>query len=154
MNGSEILAQNSGKESQMKREVGLWIDHNRSVVITLVGDKEETLEIRSNVEKFIRLTGGLKAKKTNLSEMSTSEDVGDRRYENHLNGYYNGLTAILQNADSIWIIGPGEAKGELKKSLEKGQLGDRIVGIVNAGKMTGPQISAKVRDHFHKYQNG
>jgi hypothetical protein len=132
----------------MKREVGLWIDHHKTVMVTLVDEKEETREIRSNVIKYIRLTGGLSPTKPNLSEMSTAETMGDRRYQNRLNGYYDGLVSLLRKADSIWIFGPGEAKGELKKRLELEKLGGRIVSIETVDKMTDRQIAAKVRQHY------
>ena len=132
----------------MKREVGLWIDHHKTVMVTVIDEKEETREIRSNVVKHIRLTGGLQPKKPNLSVMSTAEDVGDRRYDNRLTGYYDGVVSLLQNADSIWIFGPGEAKTELKKRLERADLGGRIVSVETVDKMTDRQIVAKVRQHY------
>jgi hypothetical protein len=132
----------------MKREVGLWIDHHKTVIITIVNEKVETREIRSNIEKHLSLAGSVPANKVNLSMMSTAEDVGDRRYENHLNGYYTGVVALLRNADSIWIFGPGEAKVELKKRLEQQDLGGRIVSVDTVDKMTNLQIAAKVRQHF------
>jgi hypothetical protein len=131
----------------MKREVGLWIDHHKTVMVTVVNEKEETREIRSNVEKYVRLSGSLPVKKLNLSSMSTAEDVGDRRYGNHLRGYYDGVVSMLRNADSIWIFGPGEAKDELKKRLEHEELGGRIVSVETVDKMTDRQIAAKVRQH-------
>ncbi len=129
----------------MKRKVGLWIDHHKTVMVTLVDDKEETREIRSNVVKYIRLTGGLSPAKPNLSDLSTAENMGDRRYENRLNGYYDGLVSLLRDADSIWIFGPGEAKGELKKRLDREKLSERIVSVETVDKMTDRQIAAKVR---------
>lgn len=132
----------------MKREVGLWIDHHKTVMVTMVGEKEETREIRSNVEKHLSLAGVMTAKKVNLSVMSTAEDVGDRRYGNHLNGYYDGVVSMLRNADSIWIFGPGEAKAELQKRLELQDLGARIVSVETVDKMTDRQIAAKVRLHY------
>jgi len=54
----------------------------------------------------------------------------------------------IRDAGSILIFGPGEAKDEFKKRLEKDNLGDRIVGIETAEKMTDPQIAAKVARHF------
>lgn len=132
----------------MKREVGLWIDHHKTVMVTLVDEKEETREIRSNVARSIRLTGGLTPKKPNLSTMSTAENMGDRRYENRLNGYYDGLVSLLRNADAIWIFGPGEAKGELKKRLDGEKLGGRIVSVETVDKMTNRQIAAKVRQRY------
>ena len=134
----------------MKREVGLWIDHYKTVMVTLVNEKEETREIRSNVDKHLRLSGGMTAKKPNLSAMSIAEDVGDRRFVNHLNEYYDGVVSLLRNADSIWIFGPGEAKGELKKRLEREDLDGRIVSVETVDKMTDRQIAAKVRQHYQQ----
>jgi hypothetical protein len=58
------------------------------------------------------------------------------------------VVSFLRNADSIWIFGPGEAKGELKKRLERENLDGRIYRVETAGKMTDRQITAKVRQHF------
>ena len=49
----------------MKREVGLWIDHHKTVMVTMINEKEETREIRSNVEKHVRLSPGSPAKTSN-----------------------------------------------------------------------------------------
>jgi hypothetical protein len=134
----------------MKREVGLWIDHHKTVMVTMVDEKEETREIRSNVEKHARLSPGMHAKVTNISTTSHAEDVIDRRYGNHLSGYYDGVVSMLRNADSIWIFGPGEAKVELKKRLERDELGGRIISVETVDKMTDRQIAAKVRQHFQQ----
>jgi hypothetical protein len=45
-------------------------------------------------------------------------------------------------------LGPGEAKGELKKRLKSQELGGRIVGIETVDKMTDRQIAARVRQRF------
>lgn len=132
----------------MKRVVGLWIDHHKTVMVTLVNESEEIREIRSNVEKHTSLAGVVPANKVNLSLMSTAEDVGDRRFANHLNGYFDGVVSLLRNADSIWIFGPGEAKVELQKRLERQDLGDRIVRVETMEKMTNRQIAAKVRQQY------
>ena len=134
----------------MKREVGLWIDHRKTVMVTVENEKEETREIRSNVVKNLTLSGVVPANKENKSEMSTAEDVGDRRYENHLNEYYDGVVSLLRNADSILIFGPGEAKVELQKRLENQNLGERITSVETVDKMTNRQIAAKVRDYFQR----
>ena len=134
----------------MKREVGLWIDHHKTVMVTMANEKEETREIWSNVEKHVRFSGALHLKDANGSVMSNAEDVSDRRFENHLNGYYDGVASLLRNADSIWIFGPGEAKVELQKRLEHQDLGARIVSVETVGKMTNRQIEAKVRQHFQQ----
>jgi hypothetical protein len=77
-----------------------------------------------------------------------ADDSRQRTFTGHLNIYYEAVFACLRDAESILIFGPGEAKGELKKRLEKSKLGGSIVGVETADKMTDRQIAAKVRQYF------
>ena len=56
----------------------------------------------------------------------------------------------LRDAEFILIFGPGEAKGELRKRLEKSKLGGRIAGVETVDKMTDRQIAAKIRQYFEE----
>jgi hypothetical protein len=132
----------------MKREVGLWIDHRKAVIVTIENEVEVTRELRSNMEKHVRFSGDTRAKASNNSQGSTTEDMRDRQFENHLNDYYEGVISLIRVADSIWIFGPGEGKVELENRLKHDELGGRIVGVETVDKMTDNQIAAKVRDHF------
>ena len=60
------------------------------------------------------------------------------------------MIASLRGAEAILILGPGEAKGELKRRLKKDGLDGRVVGIETADKMTDRQIEARVRGYFHE----
>ena len=124
----------------MKKELGLWIDHKKAVVAMVSPDGADTKHITSDMESHVRFSGGA----ANI----TDEDIRDRRFENHLNKYYDEVIACVRDADSILIMGPGEAKVELKKRLESQQLGDRVVGVETTDKMTDRQVAAKVRQHF------
>ena len=128
----------------MKKEMGLWIDHEKAVIVTITGKDEETKQIKSNIEKHVRFSG-------NTSAASSSEDMRDRKFGNHLNSYYDEVVAHLREAEAIQIFGPGEAKTELEARLEHAGLKGRIVQIETADKMTDPQIEAKVRQHFLKW---
>jgi hypothetical protein len=125
----------------MKKEIGLWIDHRKAVVVTVSDEGEVVKEITSSMEKHVRFASG-------NSEDGSSEDVRDRQFENHLNNYYDAVIDVIRDGDSILIFGPGEAKGELEKRLESKELGDRIVGVETVDKMTDRQIAAKVRERF------
>lgn len=125
----------------MKTEIGLWIDHRKAVIVIVKDKVEEVKEIISNMEKHVRFASG-------SSEDGSSEDVRDRQFGNHLNSYYDSVTAAIRDGDSIQIFGPGEAKGELQKYLKKNDLGERIVSVESADKMTDRQIAAKVRAHY------
>lgn len=132
----------------MKREVGLWIDHRKAVIVTIENDVEVTLEIKSNMEKHVRFSSGSHSKASNNPQGSTAEDVRDRQFGDHLGLYYDGIISFIRDADSIWIFGPGEAKVELENRLKHEGLGGRIVGVETVDKMTDRQIAAKIRDHF------
>lgn len=127
----------------MKKEIGLWIDHRKAVVVIVSDEGEEVKEITSNMEKHIRFSG-------RASEDGASEDVRDRQFENHLNSYYDEVIAVIGGRDAIQIFGPGEAKGELKKRLESGGFNGHILGIETVDKMTDRQIAAKVREGRRK----
>ena len=74
----------------------------------------------------------------------------NRQFTGHLNRYYGEVVECLRDAESIFIFGPGEAKGELEKRLASKGLGGRVVGIETVDKMTERQIAAKVRQYFFR----
>jgi hypothetical protein len=55
-----------------------------------------------------------------------ADDLRQRELTGDLNVYYDEVISCIRDAESILIFGPGEAKGELKKRLEKDNLGGRI----------------------------
>ena len=55
---------------------------------------------------------------------------------------------MLRDAESIFLFGPGEAKGELKKRLEDDHLDHLIQAVETVDQMTDRQIAAKVREYF------
>ncbi len=136
----------------MKREVGLWIDHTKAIIVTYMGEKEETIQIRSNIEKHVHFSGGSRLRPLYGTSNISGESNPDQSFSDFLSPYYDGVVSLLRHADSIWIFGPGEAKGELEKRLQRDQLDSHIVGIETVAKMTDSQIAAKVRLHFQEFQ--
>jgi hypothetical protein len=126
----------------MKKQVGLWIDHRKAVIVIVTEAGEEIKEITSSMEKHVRFTGGT------ASEDGSTEDVRDRQFGNHLKNYYDEVIGLIRDAATIQIFGPGEAKGELKKLLENMGLKERILAFETVDKMTDHQIAAKVRDRL------
>jgi hypothetical protein len=136
----------------MKAKVGLWIDHRQAMIVALTERGEETRRIESNVEKQLRRSGRSPADAPFEAQMVPADDAREREYQGHLAHYYDEIAGYLReaNAIAILILGPGEAKGELKKRLDKDKGGTRIVALETADKMTEPQVAAKVRHHFLK----
>ena len=120
----------------MQRFAGVWIDHKKAVVVRITDGVEEINSIVSDVERHVRFSGG------------KPEDQQEHRFANHLKEYYEKVISFLHEADSILILGPGEAKGEFEKLLSAASSGTRIDGLETVDKMTDHQIAAKVREHF------
>ena len=124
----------------MRRKVGLWIDHKKAVIFSLSDEGAEIKRISSELEKDVRFSGGV--------QKESAEKHKDKRLTGHLNNYYDEVLSYIRKAESILIFGPGEAKMELKKRLEKVELHQHIVGMETVDKMTDNQIVAKVRQRF------
>jgi hypothetical protein len=124
----------------MNGNVGLWIDHRQAVIVNLKDGGENTLRILSHMEKHVRFSRN--------KQDPAGEDQRDRRFTGHLDKYYDEVVSCIRDADAILILGPGEAKGELRTRLENQSLGGRVAACNPADKMTDGQLAAKVRKHF------
>ena len=125
----------------MTREVGLWIDHRKAVVVIVTEKAEETKVMESGMEKHTRFSG-------RRAGGDAAEDTRDRQFGNRLSEFYDKVIDTIGDAGAIQIFGPGEAKGELATRLERKGLKGRIVTVESMDKMTDRQIAAKVREHF------
>jgi len=132
----------------MKKKVGLWIDHRKAVIVFLTDEKEEIKVVKSNVEKQIRRAAASRSSGPFESQAVPADDRQQRKFTAHLNTYYNEVVSFIYDAESILVFGPGEAKGQLKKHLEREGLDERIVGVETVDEMTDGQIAAKARQHY------
>ncbi len=132
----------------MRTRVGLWMDHRKAVIVVVTDKDEEMKLIVSKVEKQLRRSGGSPLRGPHEALQVPADDSREREFTGHLNIYYDAIIACTRDSEAILILGPGEAKGELKKRLEKNNLGGRIVGVETVDKMTDRQIAAKVRQYF------
>ena len=134
----------------MGTKVGLWIDHRKAMIVAVTDKGEEARLVISKAEKQLRRSGDSPLKGSYETLQVPADDSRQKTFTGHLNLYYDAVIAAMRNAESILIFGPGEAKGELRKRLERNNLGGRIVAIETVDKMTDRQIAAKVREHFPK----
>ena len=132
-----------------KKIAGLWIDHRKAVITTVSGEREETTEIRSNVEKQPGRVDGVRSTSAYEAHHAQADDIREREFTAHLNGYYAKVIEVVRDVESILLFGPGEAKGELRKRLEQAGFGARVTAVETTDKMTDLQIVAKVRNYFH-----
>ncbi len=134
----------------MTTNVGLWVDHKKAVIATVKGRRVETHLTISHVEKQLRRTGSSPLKGSFDDFGVPAGDSRKRAFMCHLNVYYDTVIAGLGTPEQILIMGPGEAKIELKKRLMRTPLGKRIADVRPADKMTPTEIATQAKKYFAK----
>jgi hypothetical protein len=135
----------------MDRQLGLWIDHKQAYLIRNGTKKVEV--IPSNVKRRAHFTGGARISGS-YNQNLDSELRHNDHYQLQLGKYYAQVIKTIQNADSILLMGPGEAKLEFKKEIQKhADLRGRLVKVEPADKMTINQMLAHVRLFYENLSN-
>ena len=132
----------------MQTTAGLWIDHRQAVIVIISDKVQNTKRITSSIEKQLRQSGRVRPRSTYNSRGAAADNSREREYRGLPADYYNEIIACIGDATMIFIFGPGEAKDELKKRIERSAEDKRIVGVETAGEMTEKQIVERVRRQF------
>ena len=132
----------------MGTKVGLWIDHRKALIVAVTDKGEEIRVVISKVEKQPARSGGVRSTTPYEAHLVPADDSRERKFTGHLNIYYNAVIASLRDAESILILGPGEANGELEKRLGREGLAGHIVAVETVDKITDRQLAAQVRQRF------
>lgn len=129
----------------MTRHVGLWIDHKHAYIISHEDKKVQV--IPSNLEP--RVHGGGTRIGGMYNQGLDSELGYNDRYQHQLHEFYEKVIGAVREAEHIFVMGPGEAKHEFEKALQKHKdLRDRLLKTETAAKMTEKQMTARVREFF------
>jgi hypothetical protein len=129
----------------MKINAGVWIDHHKAVILLITDEGEDLRQITSEVHQTALVTHGAEVKTPYARTDLMAEGKVERKVESYLDKYYDEVIACLQNADSIWILGPGKAKRELKKRIQGQKLKGNIARVDTVDEMTDHEIADHVR---------
>jgi hypothetical protein len=130
----------------MTINAGVWIDHSKAVVLRITDEGEDIRQVISDDNKTAHSASGTGTKNAYTRNDFVAEDKLERKAESRLNKYYDEVIALLKDVDSIFILGPGEAKGELKKRIESKKLKGQIARVDTVDKMTDHEIAKHVRE--------
>lgn len=132
----------------MSDRKGVWIDHRRALVVTILPQGEQTAVVVSNVEKHPQRSGDSALHGSYEAAQVPADDRRQRALTGDLAVYYDAVITALGHFDGLYIFGPGEAKGQLKTQLAKRQPGGKLVVVETADSMSDRQVVARVRAHF------
>ena len=124
----------------MSKDVGVWIDHKKAVIVSIVAGEATTRTLTSDVGAHPHYSG-------------SQEGGGEKKYEERhnlrLDKYYDEVIGQIGQPDALLLFGPGEAKLQLKDRLGRSHASsERMVAVESTDKLTDPQIVAKVKEHY------
>lgn len=124
----------------MSKKMGVWIDHKKAVIVSAAKDQLSAKTLESGIRPHTHYAG---------SQVGGGEKKYEERNDQSLDRFYDEVIGQLGQPDAIFIIGPGEAKLQLKERLAGVKALSRShVTVETTDKLTDPQIVEKVRDHF------
>lgn len=124
----------------MSHKAGVWIDHRKAVIVSASGDTVTTRTLASDVAGHPRYGG---------QQDGGGEQKYEARHGQSLDRYYDEVIGLLGQPEAILIVGPGEAKLELKARLELSKSPAKpSIDVEAADQLSDPQIVAKVKEHF------
>jgi hypothetical protein len=132
----------------MTKNIGLWIDHKKAILVIQGEQGEDVQKIESGVGRHVPYRGASRPKSPYSAQYQQGDDQLDNKFTEQLNKFYEKVIAQIRAAEAVLIFGPGEAKGELGKRIAHEKVKVQIVGIETTDKMTDRQIATKVRKYF------
>ena len=130
----------------MERNVGLWIDHKQAYLIWNEDGKVEI--IPSQIEPPAHRSGGTQLG-GKLNQKADVEVRRSDRFRLQINKYYQQVIQAIKDASSIFVMGPGEAKIEFQKAIQRRKhLHNRLLKVETTDKMTKNQMIAYVRKFY------
>ena len=107
--------------------VGIWIDHRKAVIVSASADRVTVKTLESTVGPHSRYSGRAGSP---MPEGGPQDEGGEKKYEErygqHLDQYYDEVIGQLGQPEALLILGPGEAKLQLKERLSRLQGAVRV----------------------------
>jgi hypothetical protein len=130
----------------MKKNTGIWIDHKEAILVSIDGGQTFVQHVESGAESNIKPSGGWKAGGTTVAQAVFNEHTAEERRKHQYHAFYKKVIALLGDSSGIALFGPGEAKIELAKEIEKvAELQKKITEVEPCERMTENQLIAKVK---------
>ena len=106
----------------MRKEIGIWLDTNKAVLVSLLDGKNENVSIlESEVESRTRFPGEKKPSRIG-SLLTNAENKILNRKKQQKHQYFNEIIKTIDDdTQALYLFGPSKTKIELEKELRKHQ---------------------------------
>jgi stalled ribosome rescue protein Dom34 len=132
------------------KNIGIWLDKEKALLVTIENGVESLITIPSNIDHF-HVGGGSGTR----FKGGPQDVVQDRKYlekENHqLKEYFKNIASKIKDADGIALFGPAQTYEKFEKELSEHYkyLSVKIKGVKKSDSMTTNQVNALVRSFFN-----
>lgn len=132
----------------MAPSTGIWIDHDRAVVVALGPGEPAVHTITSNAEHRHKSMGSAGVPLPGHLHGVPSGKY-ERRRRRELTSFYRTVIKSLAGADRLLVLGPAGAKDELRREMDRApKLAAKVCAVEAASDMTERQLVARVRKFF------
>ncbi len=155
----------------MKKRVGVWIDTEKAVIISLAENEAHPKDVHSQdgkrlpkepklprnagyiisslIEGRVRIPGDSKEFSRAGSNHYSTEVKNEHRLQNEKNQYFRSVLQELKDADEFVLFGPSMTKKELESQIIKDPLMvTHLKGVEPADNMSDNQMVRWVENYF------
>ncbi len=133
----------------MKKLTGIWIDHEKAIIITLDGGRHKLKTIESYIVTRDRIDGETKSYGRFGDQSLSQEKHKERRIKEQTSDFLKSLLSETKNVDELVLFGPANMKKELEKQiLHDATLASKLKAVVSADSMTENQMVAWVKNFY------
>ena len=136
----------------MKKKTGIWVDHKKAIIVSLNGEKENVIEIESNIENAVYHDKEGNKGTFSGSHHGNSETKFEERKKNQLNDFLKEVIAKIKETDELYVFGPAETKTKLEQKIysEKSFDISKLKSVATAdSNMSLNQIIAMVKEFYN-----
>ncbi|TWW07881.1 hypothetical protein E3A20_29900 [Planctomyces bekefii] len=111
------------------KQLGIWVSHQRAIVVQLSGDECSIQEIESPVESHVKSTGGVRGRQPYVHRSVQSTGHKDRRRSQELKDHYGAILQAIGSEAEVFLLGPfylGKRAPLLPSRQHQGLCGTRL----------------------------
>jgi len=135
---------------ETKKNVGVWLDKEKALIVSVENGNESINTIVSEVENF-RIHGGSGTRLKGGPQDVVQDSKYLEREKHQLKGYFKDVASEIDSAYAIVIFGPAQTKEKFRKELQENYkaISAKVKAVKTVDSMTENQLKALVRDSFN-----
>ena len=130
-------------------KVGVWLDKERAIIVTIYDGQVSTNTLLSNIEHF-HIHGGSGTRLKGGPQDVIQDSKYLEREKIQLKKYFHDIAMEIKDAEVIVLFGPGETRVHFQKELTTSfkDLGAKVKAVIKTDSMTTRQVKAWAKTFF------